>query len=286
MATVDQFESDFRAATKEIYTFKPVAIKRILVVNDCDDKNSKEFLARVKQLLTSLEDKGPIDWKVLRGEDFRTVKNLLDSIERIRPDLIVTYRHLHSDAWQWPYSLGEHLDVMTQVTTTPVLVLPHPRRDDGVLEGLKNMDRVMAAADHLTGDDRLVDYAVRFTEKSGTLFLSHIESSSSFETMMDIISKIPSIETDSARKEIRAKLLKEPRDYFESCRKNLAKSGVDIQVESMVTLGRHLIDYKKWIADHKMDLMVMNTKDEDQLAMHGETYSLVVELRDIPLLLL
>jgi hypothetical protein len=30
----------------------------------------------------------------------------------------------------------------------------------------------------------------------------------------------------------------------------------------------------------------MNTKDEDQLAMHGLAYPLAVELRDIPLLML
>ena len=30
----------------------------------------------------------------------------------------------------------------------------------------------------------------------------------------------------------------------------------------------------------------MNTKDDDQLAMHGLAYPLAVELRDIPLLML
>ena len=30
----------------------------------------------------------------------------------------------------------------------------------------------------------------------------------------------------------------------------------------------------------------MNTKDEDQLAMHGLAYSLAIELRAIPLLML
>lgn len=30
----------------------------------------------------------------------------------------------------------------------------------------------------------------------------------------------------------------------------------------------------------------MNTKDEDQLAMHGLAYPLAVELREIPLLML
>jgi len=286
MSTVDQFESQFRAADKETYTFKPVQLKRVLVVNDCGDEESTEFVDHVRQLLTSLEAEGPLNWEVLRGKDFQTVRNLLDAIERAQPNLIVTYRHLHSEAWQWPYSLGEHLDVMTQVTTIPVLVLPHPRREGGVSKALMNTDRVMAITDHLTGAHRLVDFAVHFTEKNGTLFLSHIEDSLSFERMMDIISKIPSIDTDSAREEIRERILKEPRDYIGSCQNDLSKQGVEIHVEPMVTLGRHLGEYKTWIEDHKIDLLVMNTKDDDQLAMHGIAYPLVVELRDIPLLLL
>ena len=34
---------------------------------------------------------------------------LLALVEQERPDLICTYRHLHSGAWRWPYGLGEHL---------------------------------------------------------------------------------------------------------------------------------------------------------------------------------
>ena len=45
-------------------------------------------------------------------------------------------------------------------------------------------------------------------------------------------------------------------------------------------------DYKRLIDEHRVDLLVMNTKDEDQLAMHGLSYPLTVELRDTPLLLI
>ena len=46
-------------------------------------------------------------------------------------------------------------------------------------------------------------------------------------------------------------------------------------------LGRQIA-----IDEHKIDLLVMNTKDEYQTAMHGLAYPLAVELRSIPLLLL
>ena len=51
-------------------------------------------------------------------------------------------------------------------------------------------------------------------------------------------------------------------------------------------MGSRLDDYKKLIRDHAVDLLVFNTKDEDQLAMHGVGYPLAVEVREIPLLML
>ena len=52
------------------------------------------------------------------------------------------------------------------------------------------------------------------------------------------------------------------------------------------TLGecRGVID--RLIDDHDVNLLVFNTKDDKQLAMHGMAYSLAVELRHRPLLLL
>ena len=54
----------------------------------------------------------------------------------------------------------------------------------------------------------------------------------------------------------------------------------------MVTSGHHIRTYRRLIEEHEVDLLVMNTKDEDQLAMHGLAYSLAIELRAIPLLML
>ena len=51
-------------------------------------------------------------------------------------------------------------------------------------------------------------------------------------------------------------------------------------------MGHHLSTYKELVQKHQVDLLVMNTKDEDQLAMHGIAYPLAVELREIPLLML
>jgi ribosome biogenesis SPOUT family RNA methylase Rps3 len=57
-------------------------------------------------------------------------------------------------------------------------------------------------------------------------------------------------------------------------------------VEHLVVFGHHLSEYKRLIEQHGVDLLVLNTKDEDQLAMRGIAYALAVELRQIPLLML
>ena len=51
-------------------------------------------------------------------------------------------------------------------------------------------------------------------------------------------------------------------------------------------MGHHVADCRELAQANDVDLIVMNTKDEEQLAMHGLAYPLAIELRDIPLLLL
>ena len=71
-----------------------------------------------------------------------------------------------------------------------------------------------------------------------------------------------------------------------SCRDILAAQEISIDTRGIVTLGHHLREYKRLIVEHEVDLLVLNTKDEDQLAMHGQAYPLAVGLRGIPLLML
>ena len=45
-------------------------------------------------------------------------------------------------------------------------------------------------------------------------------------------------------------------------------------------------DLQSLVRQHAIDMLVANTKDEDQSAMHGMAYSLSVEMVDVALLLL
>lgn len=282
MTRIDQFESVFRAASKPRYAPGDVRLDRILVVTDLDGEAGRRYTARIMAFLGGVAGIDSAAWTELHGEA-ETVGALLEAVQNHRPDLVCTYRNLHSGSFRWPYTLGDHAAVLTQVTEAPVLLLPRPD-DDDLDEALKNTDRVMAITDHLAGDARLVDHALAFTRPGGTLTLAHVEDDGVFERYLDVIGRIPEIDTDTARELIAARLLKEPRDYVDSIRSALTDAGVTVTDE--VTMGHQLSAYRALVDKQGIDLLVLNTKDDDQLAMHGLAYPLAVELRRVPMLML
>ncbi len=276
----------FRSASREVFRLDPINIQSVLVVTDRDEEMARRFGDRLRQFLKVLSADDKVQWRDVHGSEFQTAGELLALVESAAPDIICTYRNLHSGAWRWPYSLGAHVDLLTQHTDIPVMLLPHPKAERSAKHAIKNTDTVMAIADHLTGDHLLVNYALRFTENGGTLWLTHVEDEATFGRYMEIISKIPTIDTDEARQAVREQLLKEPQDYIDGCVEVLRAAGTHVKVEHLAVFGHHLSEYKQLIEQHEVDLLVLNTKDEDQLAMHGIAYALAVELRQIPLLML
>ena len=285
MTKLDQFQSVFLAADKTALQYEKLAVEHVLVVSDLDGDAAGALSTQVRSFLSVVDGDGT-RWARLDGGGFSTVKQLLDTVDELAPDLIVTYRHLHSSAWQWPHSLGEYLDVLTQATRVPVVVLPHPAAARDLPHTLQHTACVMAITDHLSGDDRLVNYALGFTEAGGHCWLTHVEPQAGFDHYLDVIATIPEIDTESARELIEKQLLKAPRDYIASCRRQIAEQHLSCKIGEIVTMGRRLGEYRRLITEHRIDLLVINTMDDDQLAMHGLAYPLAVELRQIPLLML
>jgi hypothetical protein len=283
MTEIDQFESVFKSASKTLFQPEDVSVNEVLVVSDGDEAAAAKFADSCRTFLAALGD--VVKWRVVDGSQFDSVGRLLQLLEQNDADLICTHRYLHMKAREYPYSLGTYLDVLTQVSAAPVVVMPHPGSVPDT-NPHEDTDRVMAITDHFTGDNHLASWAAHITQPGGRLWLTHVEDQATLELYLAAISKIPEIDTDTARETLQHQLLKEPHDYIESCRVGLREAGVDVQVENVVVLGHHLTDYKKLIEAHEIKLLVLNTKDEDQLAMHGVAYSLTVELRDIPMLLL
>jgi nucleotide-binding universal stress UspA family protein len=300
MTRVDQFESVFKRADKTPYAHEWVDVNAVLVLTDLDADALGTFSARVRAFLGNLDHKPggePSDtrWSTITGDRFGGVDELLALVDEEQPDLICTYRSLHSQAWRSSHTLGRYVDILAQETAVPVLLLPHPRAEIEAPEsfphgppqyGDTGTRTVMAMTDHLTGDHHLIHWAARFTKRGGALVLTHVEDGATFERYMDVISKIPNLDTDEARETIEAQLIREPHDYIQSCAKALAEAQLGIDVEEVVTMGHRLFEYRRLIAGHDADLLVMNTKDQEQLAMHGLAYPLVVELRDVPILML
>ena len=285
MTKLDQFQSAFLAADKTALHYEKLVVQHAVVVSDLDGDAAEALSTQVRSFLSVVDGDGT-RWSRLDGGGFSNVKQLLDAVDALAPDLVVTYRHLHSTAWQWPHSLGEYLDVLTQATCIPVVVLPHPDAARALPHTLKHTERVMAITDHLSGDDRLVNHALGFTAAGGSCWLTHVEPQSVFDHYLEVISKIPEIDTESARELIEKQLLKGPRDYIESCRRQIAEQRRPCEIGEIVTMGRRLGEYRRLITEHRVDLLVFNTLDDDQLAMHGLAYPLAVELRQIPLLML
>jgi hypothetical protein len=284
VTNLDQFESVFKAADKPQFAREPIDVAKVLLVSDLEEPQSRVLEEQIKEFLGDAVNEDA-RWELLSEKLFTTVASLIDLVSTAQPNLICTYRNLNVPAPDYPYSLGGYVDVLTQATNVPVLLLPNPHVYPEHDFAKAGRDSVMAITDHLTGDHHLVSYAARLTEASGKLFLTHVEDEVTFERYIATISKIPAIDTDTARDEILEQLLQEPHDYIKSCRAVL-EEGTSMHIEEIVTAGHRLADYKRLIDEHDVDLLVLNTKDEDQLAMHGLAYPLAVELRRLPLLLL
>ena len=286
MSKIDQFESAFSAAAKPVYHHAQPPLARIVVFTDLEPVAAEAWGQAVRAFLGSLTFGGEPTWRIVTGRQCDTIGEVLAIVAKEQPDLVVTYRNLHSEAWRWPHSLSDHLEVLTQVADAPVLLMPRPAPDGQWEHPRDGTNAVMALNDHLSGDDRLVHWAVAFASERGRLWLTHIEDDATFDRYIDTISRIPEIDTDSARERIKHQLLREPRDYIARVADVLAVAVPGLRVESEVLMGHRVAVVRDLLATNHVDLLVLHTRDDEQLAMHGLSYPLTVELRDTPLLLL
>ncbi len=284
MANVDQFESIFRSSIKERLEYHHIPLNSILLITDLEENEAKIFQKSVQKFLSVLGDASERDCFLIYGHEFKTTEDLLKLVDGYELDMICSYRNLHSNAWQFPHSLGAHLDVLIQQTDIPVLVLPHPKAHYIADHAMHDTMEVMVVTDLVAINHELINYAVRLTQPQGTLFLSHVENKYIFERYIDAIGKIDSIDTNAARTRLSEQLLKEPEDYFLTCKEILQEHGISLDVRSMVRFGDGLQEYRRQIESQKLDLLVMHAKDENQQAMNSVSYPLAVELRQIPLL--
>jgi len=286
MLKVDEFESLFLSSIKETYRHETLSFRSVLLVTDLKSAAADQLLLEVKKFCHNIIKENAVDWHILVGSDFSSAESLLNSVNNVNVDLIITYRNLHSKTWRHPFSLGEQLDVLLQKTDTPVLVIPHPDADFSREDALDKCGPVLVATDHIVNDHRLIQYGLAFAEENGQILLSHVEEQAYFDRVIDAIAKIPTIETEEVRTKLAQQLLKEPLEYIESVKTELESLDKNFVITPIVKFGHYIKDYLKLIDQNNIGLLVINTKDGEQMAMHGLAYPLAIEIRQIPILML
>lgn len=275
MPNIDQFESVFRAAAKDRFKEAGADILRVCLV-ESTEADAQRLERTARNYLAGLPTHAQIRWT-----HFDTSANglaaLLLHVQNEQPDLLCCFRRSSADA-DWVPGLGDCVEMLTQATDAPVLLLPH----HSAANHRDKPKTVMAVTDHLSGDDSLVSFAARVLPADARLILAHVEDDSVFERYMAAIGKIAHIDTSRARESIRARLIKDATDYISSCITALEARGH--RVASQVLWGHHVEVYQELVRKHDVDLIIMNTKDDDQLAMHGLAYPLAIEFNQTPLL--
>ena len=88
MTNVDQFESMFRSASREVFRHERVNIESVLVVTDRDDENAGAFGDRIRQFLSVVSADEKVRWRDVNGSEFQTAGELLELVESAAPDII------------------------------------------------------------------------------------------------------------------------------------------------------------------------------------------------------
>ncbi len=280
---IDEFESMFRRAEREAFAFAELPLETVALVTDQPSGRSAAVREQLSVFLPKLNDVRT--WHVNGQGDYNSVQSLIERLGTQAPDLVVTYRHLFEESLVPQHSLGVYLDVLTQVLSSPVLVLPGTAIDPSPIDGTPGRC-VMAVTDHIAGDNRLINFGAAMTPDGGEMWLCHVEDDAVFERYMRAIERIPEIHTPQARTLIERQLLKEAGDFIETALTELRPRRPDVAFHTSIGRGHRLRQYRQLVESHDVDLLLVNTKDDDQLAMHGMAYALSVELIDRMLLLL
>ena len=280
---IDEFASMFRKAERETFVYSDIPLTTVAIVTDQPAEESQAIREQLTAFLPRLQS--VTNWHVNGRGKYSTVQELIDRLDQQQPDLVVSYRHLFEESLIPQHSLGVYLDVLTQVLDPPVLVLPGTAIAPLPLDTTPGRC-VMVVTDRISGDDRLINYGAAMTPDGGEMWLCHVEDDAVFARYMSAIERIPEIDTRQARKLIDQQLLKDAGDFIDTCLAELRDKRPSVTFHSSIARGHQLKQYQQLVESHNVDLLLINTNDEHQLAMHGMAYALSVELIDRMLLLL
>lgn len=285
MRDLGEFESVFKRALRDQFEYKRLEIRKILVITDLEKPDLAAYEEKVKAYLAPEFAAESFEMECLCGDDWSNWSDLKAILDNEEPDLVVTYRLLRVAHPGILTSLGVYVDSMTQVTDYPILLLPNPRLQ-GYDSGPETLGMVVVATEHMYADHSLVNFGIRFTPENEQLFLCHIEDQDTFNYYMKAIAKIPELNNDIAKTQLKEQLMAMPKHYAESVAKEIEAHQKKVQLKPLIEFGHLIANYRALIAREAVSLMVFTTKDDTQLAMHSLGYSLAVEFRNMPILLI
>lgn len=287
MSQVDQFESAFRSAIRPVYEPQSVRLAKILLVTDLPESETVELASALKPYFNRLSAvPSATEWQHLPQGSVDSTAQLLKQVETIQPDLICTYRNLNTDDWRYQKSIGSRLDTLISHSKPPILIIPHPESGHADEHALRQSKIVLAITDHLSVEQQLIDYATAFLEQDGELVLTHLEDEHDFNRYLDAISKIETIDTDLAARELAVQLLKEPKAFVVSCRDRLGKLRPDITVTDVVKFAPNIDCFRDLVREKTADLLVLHGFDHREPGIHGLAHVLINETRQIPILVI
>ncbi|PCI37970.1 MAG: hypothetical protein COB53_05415 [Elusimicrobia bacterium] len=282
MDNLDVFESVFKRAVRDPYKYARPDFSRVLMLTDASYSQASQT---TQEWLSDHPLFSNAEFQKIESATYNQWIEIEPTIQKIDPSLIVTHRLLKEPPETSKHSLGAYLDTLAQATDCPILIIPNSREEQGSMK-IPDLKSVIAVADHLSGHGGLVSNAAAFTADGGTLTLCHLEDEDTFSYYMDAIERIPEINSTVAREKIQRQLLAKPRQYIETVTAVLKTDLPNISIDSVIEFG-HLIDrYRQAIAKRQAGLLVFESKDDTQLAMHSVGYSLAIEFTETPLLLI
>ncbi|MEM8681356.1 MAG: hypothetical protein AAGF97_18570, partial [Planctomycetota bacterium] len=88
MTNIDQFESAFKAADKLRFSFEQIKMRSALVVTDLPREEAERYGARAQRLFRALEQYGPVECRVVSGDEFHTVADIMQMIHDSRATMV------------------------------------------------------------------------------------------------------------------------------------------------------------------------------------------------------
>lgn len=278
----DEFSSIFRRSMVPQFQFDTWKVSSACLIVDQNSTNSQSVIERLKTFSPALAEAH--EWKTIQVDKSSTVESVEQQLAASLPDLIVTWRHLCETQMHPHHSLGVYVDVLTQVVPRPILLLPG-ECSQGAEKLPPKCQNILIATDHAIQESRLIHQAVAMGGKEASIILGHVEDDLSYQRYLQAIERIPEINTEIAAEKLLSQLLHDADRFGVHVAEQLAEQYPDLTLKTETMLGHRVQTFRKLVESQQTDLLVMNTKDQDQLAMHGLAYSLSIELRDIAQLL-